>query len=190
MNSLEQLDAFLASDKTSENCMLLSDLDGFMTGILCSPVLIPPSEWLWIALGLREGDVGDLDAFSFVSNLVLERYNAVTSLLNNDPATLEPIFWQTQEGNAIAMDWCEGFMQAVHLRTDRWEPLLVTEKGQELMFPILAHLIDEKGNSLVGAKDEELDMVMAVATERIPEVIPHIFQFWQSRRVETNYAGY
>jgi uncharacterized protein len=29
----------------------LSELDGFLTGVICCPVVIMPSEWLPVALG-------------------------------------------------------------------------------------------------------------------------------------------
>lgn len=45
MVDIERLDAFLMSDDEPENCMQISNLDGFLTGILCSPDLIMPSEW-------------------------------------------------------------------------------------------------------------------------------------------------
>src|SRR3954468_19577654 len=43
---LEFLDRFFMSDNAPENGMGLSDLDGFLTGILVGPDLIIPSEWL------------------------------------------------------------------------------------------------------------------------------------------------
>ena len=66
--------------------------------------------------------------------------------LNDTPPYLEPVFWEAKEGHVIAMDWCEGFMDALHLRERAWEPLLKSEEGLELMFPIFAHLLDENGN--------------------------------------------
>ncbi len=51
MTDLEALDAFLSSEMAPDDSMGLSDLDGFLTGIVCSPDLIPPSEWLPVALG-------------------------------------------------------------------------------------------------------------------------------------------
>ena len=50
---LDALDAFLLSDRTPENCMGLSDLDGFLTAIVIGPELIAPSEWLPIIWGRR-----------------------------------------------------------------------------------------------------------------------------------------
>src|SRR5690349_11778488 len=43
---LEALDRFLMSDASPEDCMQLSDLDGFLTGIAIGPEPILPSEWL------------------------------------------------------------------------------------------------------------------------------------------------
>ena len=34
---LEALDAYLSSDESPENCMMLSDLSGFLHGVVCSP---------------------------------------------------------------------------------------------------------------------------------------------------------
>lgn len=42
----EALDDFLRSDRAPEECMQLSDLDGFLTGIAVSPDMILPTEWL------------------------------------------------------------------------------------------------------------------------------------------------
>jgi hypothetical protein len=36
----EELDNFLMSDFVNDDCMMLSDLDGFLTGIAISPELI------------------------------------------------------------------------------------------------------------------------------------------------------
>lgn len=73
-------------------------------------------------------------------------------------------------------------MQAVHLRQDLWAELLETEEGREWMFPVFAHLFDEDGRSLVGATEEQLDAVLDRAAERIPETVPNVFTYWQSKR--------
>ncbi len=160
--------------------MLLSDLDGFMTGVLCSPELIMPSKWLPVVWGGLEPDVDDLDTHTWAIQAVLERYNQIAAALNSEPPYLEPIFWRAPEGHSIAMDWCEGFMQAVHLQSELWDDLLKTEQGREWMFPVFAHLLDPDGNSLVGAKQEQLDALLDRSAEQIPETIPHIFAYWKS----------
>jgi len=156
--------------------MMLSDLDGFLTGIICSPDIIPPSQWLPIALGGQPFDVP-----ADIIDLIMRRHNDVVTALNRKPPQLEPVFWKATEGHVIAMDWCEGFMDALHLRTDSWDPLLRTEEGRDLMFPIFAHLFDKDGRSLVRATEEQMDALLDTAAEMIPETVPQIFRFWQSR---------
>jgi uncharacterized protein len=49
---LGTLDDFLASDHTPDECMQLSELDGFLTGIAIGPRPIMPSVWLPLVPGL------------------------------------------------------------------------------------------------------------------------------------------
>ena len=177
MTDLDALSAFLNSDDAPEHCMQLSDLDGFLTGIICSPDLVMPSEWLPIAFGGPEAG-----APPEIIELVMERYNEIAKALNRKPPVLEPIFWQAKEGHVIAMDWCEGFMDAFALCGDSWDELMRTEQGREWMFPIFAHLFDKDGQSLVGATEEQLDALHDMAAEDIPKAVPHIFTFWQAKR--------
>ena len=82
----------------------------------------------------------------------------------------------------IAMDWCEGFMDAVSLWPKEW--LRLTESGTSghLMTPILCHLIDENGNSVMGIKREDLFDALGQAAENIPDAVTAIHQFWQGAR--------
>jgi hypothetical protein len=45
------LDRFLLSDRAPPDSMGLSDLDGFLTGIVIGPELIMPSEWMPVIWG-------------------------------------------------------------------------------------------------------------------------------------------
>ncbi len=51
MPNLDVLDEYLSSDKAHPSSLGLSDLDGFLTGVACSPEAIPAKEWLDHALG-------------------------------------------------------------------------------------------------------------------------------------------
>ena len=43
---LDELDDFLMSDDAPEDCMQISELDGFLIGIVVGPELVMPSEWI------------------------------------------------------------------------------------------------------------------------------------------------
>jgi uncharacterized protein len=80
----------------------------------------------------------------------------------------------------IAMDWCEGFIDAVALRPKEW--LRLTESGSDghLVTPIMVHLMDDNGHSVMGIPHEELQQVLGEAADAIPETVTGIFQFWRS----------
>lgn len=171
---LEALDGYLSSDDSPEDCMMLSDLDGFIHGVICSPVQIPSEEWIHVALG------GEPEAVPhWVIDDITDIYMGVAQGLMNDPLSVEPIFWQAREGHVIAMDWCEGFMQAVALRPREW--LRLTESGADghLIAPMVAHLLDDNGNSLMGIPQEKLDQALAEAAEAIPDAVAEILLYWR-----------
>lgn len=171
---LEALDAYLSSDDSPENCMMLSDMDGFIHGVICSPVMIHSDEWLAVALG---GDPEDVP--TWVLNDITDLYMGIAQGLVTDPPVVEPIFWQAREGHVIAMDWCEGFMQAVALRPKEW--LRLTESGADghLVAPMVKHLMDDNGNSVMGITHEELDQVLGEAADAIPDAVIAIFNYWR-----------
>ena len=114
--------------------------------------------------------------------LVADLFSNVAQGTTCDPPIVEPIFWQAKEGHVIAMDWCEGFMQAFSLRPKEW--LRLTESGSDdhLMTPIMLHLMDENGNSAMGVAQKDLDEVLDKAAEDIPTAVAGIFDYWRHIR--------
>lgn len=76
--------------------------------------------------------------------------------LEEAPPDVEPMFWETKDGHVIAMDWCEAFMQAVSMQPRA--RLRLTENGShgKLMPPVLCHLVEGEGNSVLGIPQDEL----------------------------------
>src|SRR3954467_5032938 len=74
---LDLLDAYLLSDQSPPECMMLSDLDGFLTGIAIGPELVMTSEWLLHVWGGEE-PVFDVPAqASAILGTIMGRYNAI-----------------------------------------------------------------------------------------------------------------
>lgn len=132
LTDLAALDAYLSSEEAPENCMMLSDLDGFLHGIACCPVPILFEEWMPVALG---GDPEDVPLW--VLEEIAAIYVNIIEGLTSDPPEVEPIFWQAKEGHVIAMDWCEGFMDAVKLRSKDWLRLTESGTGGQLITPMM-----------------------------------------------------
>jgi len=62
---LDALDAFLLCECAPENSMGLSDLDGFLTGVIVCPELLMPFEWMPALWG---GDEPDFNKMSTAQN--------------------------------------------------------------------------------------------------------------------------
>jgi hypothetical protein len=58
-------------------------------------------------------------------------------VINDDPNTFDPIFWEGPDGKVIAADWAAGFLDAVALRPKTWEPLIMHDRAGIMMMPIL-----------------------------------------------------
>lgn len=98
--------------------------------------------------------------------------------LARNPPEVEPIFWEAPESHVIAMDWCEGFMQAVSLRPKEWLRLTESGTGGQFITPIMVHLLDENGNSVMVIAQEDLDQTLNEAAGHIPEAVVAIHRFW------------
>jgi uncharacterized protein len=174
---LEALDRFLMSDRVPEESMLLSDLDGFLTGIAIGPELVKPSEWLPLVFGGDFPAFADPDEGNAILGTIMARYNEILSqVADND---LNPIFWTDPKGTFISADWAQGFYQAITLRADAWTPLFKSKRGAELLFPILALCGDENGESLLGLSTDEEVQAMGEAAELIPGCIAAVAAYWR-----------
>jgi uncharacterized protein len=168
MPDIDLVDTFLSSDQAHMESMGISDLDGFLTGIACSPELVPEDEWLDKALG-NAAEAPDAVVFA-----VREMLQDIVNRIEQN-APLDPLFWEKTDGTVIAMDWCEGFMDAVKMRPERWDAFAQTDTGAKLMLPILVHMIDDEGNSAMDIPQEELSSTLDTAAEAIPMVVPAIY---------------
>jgi uncharacterized protein len=176
---LDALDDYLMSDHAPDDSMGLSDLDGFLIGIVVGPELILASEWLPVIWGGEEPSFQSEAEMGTVLGTIMGRYNEIVAYLADDPDDLDPIFWEGPEGEVIASDWAGGFLDAVALRTEAWEPLINDQRAGIMMLPIL--LLNGDAELSVGP-DEAVDRQQFIA--EVPDIIPAcvagIHEFWRS----------
>jgi uncharacterized protein len=170
------------SDASPEDCMQLSDLDGFLTGIAIGPELIVPSEWLSAVWGGDEPAFESIEQAQTVIGTIMGRYNEILRALSTDPETYAPLFWEGPDGEVIAADWAEGFVDAVRLRPEAWRPLLEDREALVMLMPILALCGDAEGGSPLELDPEEDADLLAQAPELIPACVAGIDGFWKERR--------
>jgi uncharacterized protein len=184
---LEALDQFLISDGAPPNSMGVSDLDGFLTGIAIGPETILPSEWLPVIWGGDEPVFDSADEARSVLGTIMGRYNEIIRSLDANPVAYTPIYWEGPSGEVIApdliaADWAEGFVDAMQLRPDAWEPLFKARHGSIMLMPILALCSGHEGASpleIDPVKDVDL---LVEAADQIPASVIAIHAFWKERR--------
>lgn len=195
---LEALDAFLLSDDAPDDSMGLSDLDGFLTGIVIGPEPIAPSEWLPVIWGGEEPAFAGIDQADAILGTILGRYNQIAIGLDADPIRFDPVFLQgTAEQEparivparqAIVADWAAGFLDAMKLRAQAWEPLLRHRRAQLLILPLVALGADDPDDLPFGAGPfaaREIRIWEAGAVEMIPVCVRGIHAFWLEHRQQS-----
>jgi len=96
---LEELAQYLDSDLSPDDCMGLSDLDGFLTAIVVGPELIMPrANGLSVIWGDEEPEFESGAQAETMIGLIMGRYNEIVAGFNADPERFEPIFWRRPTG--------------------------------------------------------------------------------------------
>jgi uncharacterized protein len=178
---IDELDEFLLSDDSPDNCLQISELDGFLTGVVIGPELIMPSEWM-PAIWQGEPEFESTEQADRIMSAIMGRYNEIIRQLDDEPGALTPIFYEAPDGRALAADWAEGFMDAVGLRSDAWASIFEDEDARLLIAPIMAQLNDENGKPYIDGSLEEMQKIREEGAQHLPFAIKGLYEFWKARR--------
>ena len=164
--------------------MDLSELDGFLAGLVAGPETVPPDEWLAEVWDNEEPDYADETEQEAVEQAIFERYAAIEAGLDANPLAYTAILWQDEAGTTVAEDWAAGFMQAVSLRAKAWQPALADEDASMLLIPIasLAGMTlpeSERGGQAMS--DDALEGLLQDSEQVLPVCVLGLRRFWQER---------
>lgn len=181
---LAELDAFLMSDATSDETMLLDHLDGYLTAIIVGPTTLSMSQWYSGIWGKREEDAprfATMDEAQRIMHMIMRHYNGIIWSLEHDADSHEPIFdiFVPEDKSREFIDaemWAAGFMDGIALCRTDWQPFFDDTRGQEWLNPI----------RLLGAEDlseTELTLVETPAqrdqlAKHIQASLASIYRFW------------
>lgn len=158
-----------------DECMLLSDLDGYLTGLILCPEVVPPAEWLPVVWGGVEAGPpfeDPLDVQDFETMLVARHAEIARDLAR---AKFRPFFEVDPRNGDVLWDvWIEGFATAIDLRPDAWAAVDV---------PALAYL-----TTLVAIADDtsdlasdEINAMYDTAAAEIPAQVAALYA-WRERQ--------
>ena len=157
--------------------MGLSDLDGFLTGIVVGPELIMPSEWLPIIWGNDSPNFKDERQALSMMSAIMDRYNEIIHGFQETPPDFEPVFWETKDGLTIAADWAEGFNDAIKLRPQAWTALEQDTEHAHVLRPVMILCGSES------ERDRDVEAkLMAKATDELVDSVLRIHQYWLKTR--------
>lgn len=123
-NDLDRLEALIFALPQENFPMTLSELDGYITGILVCPEMIAPSEWLPLIWG-EAGDAQfpDLKVAQETTEAVMAHYNVIARNLSEE-GWLAPIYEIDPNSDETLWEpWIDGFAAAQSLRPEAWGAL-------------------------------------------------------------------
>lgn len=177
---LDRLSELLHALPVENMPMTLSELDGFVTGILACPEMISPSDWLshvWGETG--EAQFADQKVAEETIGAVMAHYNSVAEAITRS-FWIEPIYEVDPNSDETLWEpWVDGFTRAMRLRPDAWESLLdrADEETRSTMIFLMALQDIYTGNSKF--TEEEIDEIDLEAPNLIPNCVATILH--QSR---------
>ena len=178
--SLEELDLWLASDRApAKGGWNVSAVDGLVAGIVVGPEPVEPQEWTRLIFGARPlGPDGKAAV-----QAVLDRHDAIATILAEEPARYAPLFMRTDEGTVLAQDWAAGFLAAIRLRLEAWRPLLEAETSR-LLLPILVHIPAPGIDSHIAELPAQARRHLAGAYHHIPTTVAALHGLYRSAAAE------
>jgi uncharacterized protein len=178
---IRELEVFLMSDATPDDCMDIVTLDGFLTALAVGPELVPPSEWLPCIWGGQEEPVFESSAQAerFMA-ILMRRFNDICRMLGEHGTGFEPLLYTREvEGETvwIGEDWCVGFIAAVALSVDEWQPLFHDKLNCALMAPMLILGTEEGWEELDVSRDPEAESEAAL--DALGPAVEAIAAYWR-----------
>ncbi len=174
---LKQLDDFLLSESVPEDCMTLTELDGFLAAVVVCPEMIMPSEWVPEIWGSDEPVFDDMEQAQAISGTIMARYNDIIKELDAD--NYGPIFdYDERTEETLWEIWAEGFFKGISLRSDAWR-FAHNVKAHEAfsLFIRLFELTNKPENEIESFDGDEQLLEMA------PDVIVHtVYELHKDRK--------
>lgn len=134
---------FLTSPAAPKGALTPMELDGYLTGVIVSPDLVLPRDWLDGIWGEDEPTFDHLDQVQTVTAAVMDRYNAIIAALDagfeqleaKEPIAYRPLFLTGSDkpNHDTVRTWVRGFSKAMALAPEGWISIAEDERLQPLL---------------------------------------------------------
>lgn len=189
---LRKLDDALAGLPLSWDVMTLSELDGFVAGLLVCPAPVEPAEWLgllWKETDPGEGAAGEgaAEAAALVPE-ILDHFKRTSLLLKaGEDAYLPILYSDSRTGEVLWEGWAAGFGEAMQVRMESWSAVAGTgDLDAVLALDGLKRLVTIASMPPpAGPADPERERLIEEAPDLIPGWIETLFDWRLVYRPET-----
>jgi uncharacterized protein len=159
----------------------VTELDGLLTAVISSPVMIMPSHWFPVVWG-DYPPVFETDAeVERVFSLMIRHLNGIAATLMNCPEEFDPLFSYRETDDqefTIVDEWCEGYMRGIELALGMGASL--DAATEELLAPIRAftEAADWPGHDLPDFTETEK------LQQSIAPNVRALHAYWLARRID------
>ncbi len=179
--TLERL-AWMLEDLAREcDAMSVGEMDGFVTGLLVYPELVPPSEWLPQVWGPNTEfeNAGKAEA---VAAALIDHYNGVARVLAGEPEHYGPVL-EVDEGleEVFWKPWIVGFAHAMRLRPGAWERIEGSDEMDVIEAVEVMHALYAAANGTSGLSEEGIEVLESIAPMLVGGMVRDLNARKQSR---------
>ena len=169
---LDQLEELLSDIEATPDAMCVSELDGYVAGLLLCPDMILPNEWLPKIWGFDgEQEIQNMERAQGAIGAVMAHYDRVAAILSDGFESYEMVVeYPRHFGDPIWELWLAGFARAMSLRPDAWGAYMHTNYiTVKAAFTFMESLID------IGAGESNLAVdVQDNIEDQIVEILPNL----------------
>ena len=167
---IDHLEDVLSNIEVMPDAMCISELDGYVAGLLLCPEMIMPSEWLPEVWNMdSEPEFMSVEQAQDTIGAVMGHYNRVAENLAQRSELYEILLEQAEgEDTPFWEFWVSGFEQAMRFRPNAWRAYETCDDDDAATaFALMQSLIDlsSKHSHLPKAEQEKLE-------ENAPDLIP------------------
>jgi uncharacterized protein len=127
---LEQLETLLGNLPDGFEPMLVSEIDGFLTGAIICPDLVPPSAWMPYILGATDDGIFEgMDQVKAIYDAVMQHYNGIVDgLLAGDYFPVCDI--DSRNGEVLWPLWADGYGQCLDAFPNGWRTIMRSDNAK------------------------------------------------------------
>ena len=162
----------------NDNIMTLPELDGFCTGLILCPEMIPSDQWLkevWGGDG--EPDFESVAAFKTLMDLVMDHCDRIATQLSDPPHYCPVLMPYRATEKIVIQDWAKGFARAAQLDPDSWEALIESDDKDVLVAFYALLELSVLGTSQSSLDETEQSELLAGLPALLPKLVLTVNRF-------------